>query len=263
MKSFNKIHKLLFFSIFFVIILVPILVVINFDYLEQERKIKIMTWNIGGAIGVDDIFDVDRIIDEIEANDPDIIGLQEVTDEVEINEIADELNMHYFYAEAGNTDEGNVLLSKYPIINAEIIELPLIDGSRSRVLIKANIIIGDNEWEIYVSHFSRYDKPIDHYNQARFVASLISLDPSSRVILMGDLNFEPDSAPYFELTFKRPYLKDTYRYVKDDSGYTFRSNSRFKRIDYIFCSIDLTPINSKVICSEASDHCAVITTLSN
>ena len=259
MKNIKKIHKLLFFSILVVIILVPIIVPINFDYLEQERKIRIMTWNIGGAVGVDDIFDVDRIIDEIKEKDPDVIGLQEVTDEVEIKEIADELNMHYFYAEAGNTDEGNALLSKYPIINAVVIELPLIDGSRSRVLIKANIIIGDNEWEIYISHFSRYDKPIDHYNQAKFVASLISLDSSSRVILMGDLNFEPDSAPYFELTINRPYLRDTYRYVKDDSGLTFRSNSRFKRIDYIFCSSDLTPINSEVVCSEASDHCAVIT----
>ncbi len=143
MKNIKKIHKLLFFSILVVIILVPIIVPINFDYLEQERKIRIMTWNIGGAVGVDDIFDVDRIIDEIKENDPDIIGLQEVTDEVEIKEIADELNMHYFYAEAGNTDEGNALLSKYPIINADVIELPLIDGTRSRVLIKANIIIGD------------------------------------------------------------------------------------------------------------------------
>ena len=125
MKSFNKIHKTLFFSIFIVIILVPIIVLINIDYFEQERKIKIMTWNIGGAIGVDDNFDVDRIIDEIKANDPDVIGLQEVTDEADINEIADELNMHYLYAEAGTTDEGNALLSKYPITNADIIELPL------------------------------------------------------------------------------------------------------------------------------------------
>jgi len=260
MKSIKKIHKLLLFSIFAVIILVPVIVLVNFNSLEQERKIKIMTWNIGGAVGVDDNFNVDRIIDELKENSPDIIGLQEVTDETEIDEIADELNMYYFYAEAGTTDEGNALLSKYPIKNAEIIELPLIDGSRARVLIKANILIGDTEWEIYVSHFSRYDKPIDHYNQAKFVASLISLDLSSRVILMGDLNFEPDSAPYYELTLKRPYLKDTYRYVKYDSGHTFRSSSRFKRIDYIFCSFDLTPINSKVICSEASDHCAVITT---
>ena len=189
MKSIKKIHKLLLFSIFAVISLVPVIVLVNFNSLEQERKIKIMTWNIGGAVGVDDNFNVDRIIDELKENSPDIIGLQEVTDETEIDEIADELNMYYFYAEAGTTDEGNALLSKYPIKNAEIIELPLIDGSRARVLIKANILIGDTEWEIYVSHFSRYDKPIDHYNQAKFVASLISLDLSSRVILMGDLNF--------------------------------------------------------------------------
>ena len=71
MKNINKIHKLLFFSIFIFIVLVPIIVQINIDYLEHERKIKIMTWNISGAVGVDDNFDVDRIINEIEVNDPD------------------------------------------------------------------------------------------------------------------------------------------------------------------------------------------------
>ena len=40
MKSFNKIHKIPLFSIFVVIILVPIIVPINFDYLEQEEKLK-------------------------------------------------------------------------------------------------------------------------------------------------------------------------------------------------------------------------------
>ncbi|MFX0072913.1 MAG: endonuclease/exonuclease/phosphatase family protein [Candidatus Hermodarchaeota archaeon] len=78
---------------------------------------------------------------------------------------------------------------------------------------------------------------------------------------MGDLNFAPESAAYFELAAnENPNLVDTYRSVNSDPGYTFRSNSRFKRIDYIFCSSDLIPISSRVICSTSSDHCAVVTT---
>ena len=74
---------------------------------------------------------------------------------------------------------------------------------------------------------------------------------------MGDLNFAPLSPPYAELIIK---LRDSYEYLNEDNGYTFRSNDRFKRIDYIFCSFDLEPIKSEVLCSDASDHCAVITT---
>ena len=35
----------------------------------------------------------------------------------------------------------------------------------------------------------------------------------------------------------------------------------FKRNDYIFCLYDLEPIKSEILCSDASDHCAVITTV--
>lgn len=40
--------------------------------------------------------------------------------------------------------------------------------------------------------------------------------------------------------------QDTYSYLNDDSGFTFRSNDLFKRIDYIICSHDLNPKESEV-----------------
>ena len=77
---------------------------------------------------------------------------------------------------------------------------------------------------------------------------------------MGDLNFSPDSEAYTELMDNNKVTKiDTYRYLNQDSGFTFRSHNLFKRIDYILCSYDLNPTKSKVICTRASDHCAVLT----
>ena len=221
-----------------------------------------MTWNISSAVGIDGKFNIDRIIDEINDQDPDIVGLQEFYDiNINISTVAERLDMkYYYYAEAGNTNEGNAILSKYKISNVEVIDLPLIDGTRSRVLLKVKTFIDSKDFSIYVTHLSRYDKPIDHKNQARFVANKISKSTSSRFILMGDLNFSPDSEAYSELMNNNNLIKiDTYRYLNEDSGFTFRSNNRFKRIDYIICSYGLNPTKSKVIDTRASDHCAVVT----
>jgi len=224
--------------------------------LQSKIDAKVMTWNISGGVNGNEST-LEEIIAEIKDNDPDIIGLQEVPTDMDIEELADELDMNYYFARAGDTSEGNLLLTRYPIENTESIELPLIDGTRTRVLIKAELKIKNQLVYIFISHFSRYDKPIDHWNQARDVASYISNTCPFNVIFMGDLNFAPLSLAYGEIVIK---FRDTYEYLNDDDGYTFRSNNLFKRIDYIFCSFDLTPIESQVLCSDASDHCSVITT---
>ena len=255
--------KLVYFIVLIFIIIsaaVSIIIVLPTIFSNSNKQIKIMTWNISGAVGIDDKFDVNRIIDEIDEQNPDIVGLQEVNSYVEISTLAERLNMNYYYAEAGDTDEGNAILSKYKIEDVEAIDLPLIDGTRARVLLKVRLHIDNKNFYIYITHFSRYDKPKDHKNQANFVGNLISKHTTSRFILMGDLNFAPESEAYTELMDNNKVTKiDTYRYVNQDSGFTFRSNSLFKRIDYIICSYNLNPTISKVICTKASDHCAVLT----
>lgn len=223
-------------------------------FFQNKIEAKVMTWNIGGANNESTL---EMIIDEIKENDPDIIGLQEVNADLDMEALAEELDMNYYYAEAGDTDEGNLLLTKYSIEHTESIELPLIDGTRARVLIKAEIQIKNKIFYIFITHFSSYNKPVDHWNQARFMVSVISQNSHSNILFMGDLNFAPSSLPHAELKTK---LRDSYEYLNDDQGYTFRANDRFKRIDYIFSSFDLEPIKSEVLCSDASDHCAVITT---
>jgi len=253
-----KEKQILIFLIILGMILFPAFY-FNSNLIAQKKiEAKVMTWNISAANGMDNNEStLETIIEEIEDADPDIIGLQEVTTDINIKDLADKLNMNYYFAEAGDTNEGNLLLTKYPIIHTEAIELPLIDGTRPRVLIKAEIEIKDQIFYIFITHLSRYDKPIDHWNQASFLASIISQTSLYNIILMGDLNFAPLSLAYGELKIK---LRDTYQYLNNDKGYTFRSNDLFKRIDYIFCTFDLEPINSEVLCSDASDHCAVITT---
>ncbi len=258
----NRLKLICFIFLIFIIVgsTVLIAVIVPMTFSNSNTNIKVMTWNISGAVGIDDEFNINRIIDEIDEQGPDIVGLQEVDSNVNISILGERLDMNYYYTESGDSNEGNAILSKYKIKHVDKIDLPLIDGKRPRVLLKVKLLIDGKNYYIYITHFSRYDKPKDHKNQANFVGNFISKYTSSCFILMGDLNFSPDSEAYSELMNNNKVIKiDTYHYLNQDSGFTFRSNNLFKRIDYIICSYDLNPIKSEVIVTQASDHCAVLT----
>jgi len=228
-----------------------------------------MTWNIHNAIGVDDSFNLDRLVDAIKREDPDVLALNEVdmgalkTSFVDIaSYFAHKLNMYYYYGYSFYKHYGNALLSKYPIINAEIIELPLIvTSAEPRSLIKAKMEINSSFWTVYVTHLST--KSADRLAQVPFIVNQINQETFERTVWMGDFNFEPTDTEYGLINSTTPLnFTDTYSYLNSDPGYTGHFNDDFvpqKRIDYIMCSPDIIPTLSDVACSIASDHCAVIT----
>ncbi len=235
-----------------------------------DENPKFMIWNIHNAIGTDDLFDLDRLVQDIKTQDPDILGLNEVdvrlikTASIDIaSYFAHKLNMYYVYGPTLYKHYGNVILSKYPIISAQVIQLPIVaaDG-QPRVLIKTNILINSSIWTIYVTHLSTDSE--DRLVQIPYIVAEIEKEPTfERTVWMGDLNLEPSSSEYNLInTTSVLNFTDTYRYLNSDPGYTGDFDDNLepqKRIDYILCSPDLIPITSTVYCSIGSDHCAVIT----
>ena len=261
---------------FFVVIFV--LYAISFGSIIQARSTApiqnpdptFMTWNIHNAIGVDDAFNLDRLVEQIKERDPDIVGLNEVDMGALKTSFADlpsyfahRLNMYYFYGYTFYKHYGNVILSKYPIIQAEIIPLPLIiDSAEPRSLIKAKFQISSSIWTVFVTHLSTSTE--DRLAQVPYIISEIEKESLfEKIVWMGDFNFEPSSAEYLLInTTTTLNLTDTYPFLNSDLGYTGHfdeDNLPQRRIDYIMCSPDLIPITSSVFCSIASDHCAVIT----
>jgi endonuclease/exonuclease/phosphatase family metal-dependent hydrolase len=229
-----------------------------------------MIWNIHNAIGDDDIFSLDRIVNDIKENDPDILGLNEVdlgaikTSFIDLpSYFAHRLNMYYFYGYTFYKHEGNVILSKYPILEAEVIPLPLaITSERPRSLIKAKIEINSLIWTIYLTHLSTSSE--DRLIQVPFIINEIQKEVSfENIVWMGDFNLEPTSTEYSLINSTSSLnFTDTYRFLNSDAGYTGHFDDNHiphKRIDYIMCSPDLLPTFSEVYCSISSDHCAVIT----
>ncbi len=236
----------------------------------QNPEATLMTWNIHNAIGDDDILSLDRIVQDIKIYSPEIVGLNEVdlgalkTSSIDLpSYFAHHLNMYYFYGYTFYKHYGNAILSKYPILEANIIPLPLaIPSAEPRSLIRARLQVNVSIWTVFITHLSTEED--DRLIQVPFIVSEIDKEPSfERIVWMGDFNFEPSSTEY-SLINSTSILNftDTYRFLNSDLGYTGHFDEDHiphKRIDYIMCSPDLLPNSSEVFCSLSSDHCSVIT----
>ena len=237
---------------------------------SQNENLTFMVWNIHNAIGDDDVFQLDRIVDQIKENNPDILGLNEVdmgalkTSFIDMpSYFAYKLNMYYFYGYTFYKHYGNVVLSKYPILSAEIIPLPLaMQSAEPRSVIRARIQINSSVWTIFITHLSTESK--DRLVQVPFIVNRINQESLfEKIVWMGNFNLEPSSTAYSLINITTSLnFTDTYRYLNLDPGLTAHFNENHipqKRIDYIMSSPDIIPIQSEVFCSIASDHCAVIT----
>ncbi len=238
--------------------------------LTQNPDATLMIWNIHNAIGDDDIISLDRIVQDIKKYSPEIVGLNEVdlgalkTSAIDLpSYFAHHLNMYYFYGYAFYKHYGNVILSKYPILEAEIIPLPLaVPSAEPRSLIRARLQVNTSIWTVFITHLST--KEDDRLIQVPFIVSEIEKETTfERIVWMGDFNFEPSSTEY-SLINSTSILNftDTYRFLNSDPGYTGHfddDHNPHKRIDYIMCSPDLLPKTSEVFCTLSSDHCSVIT----
>ncbi|MFX1356979.1 MAG: endonuclease/exonuclease/phosphatase family protein [Promethearchaeota archaeon] len=236
----------------------------------ENPEATVMIWNLHNAIGDDDIFSLERIVQDIQEFSPTIIGLNEVdlgnlkTSAIDLaSYFAYRLNMYYFYGYTFYKHYGNAILSKYPILDAEIITLPkAIPSAEQRALIRAKIEFNSSIWTIFITHLSTEED--DRLIQVPFIISEIEKEALfEKIIFMGDFNFVPSSVAY-SLINSTSILKftDTYRILNSDLGNTSwfdEDHNPTKRIDYIMCSPDLNPKTCEVFCSLSSDHCSVIT----
>ena len=94
-----------------------------------------------------------------------------------------------------------------------------------------------------------------HQNEIAEIRKAIDDSPYP-VILAGDFNAVPNSYEYYHLGKN---LKDTFMEVGNGSGTSFHDYQFPIRIDYIFCSKSIKPVNYQVDRSvKISDHYPVI-----
>lgn len=237
---------------------------------------------------------------------PDLMGLQEVLrfrdDRGETGqdlEIGREGGYHVAFGVATDLGHGlafgNALLSRFPIVDQNVIPLPGTDVSdQARSVLFARVRAPFGDVPVFVTHFNwKFHESAVRVAQARAVVEIMErlspygVDPFPP-ILMGDLNAEPESDEIRYLTGlatiegKSVHFADAWAWAGDGTrGYTFddengfarRSHAKSRRLDYILVrGSDFRqrgePLAARVVLDRASggvwpsDHYGVLAELS-
>jgi endonuclease/exonuclease/phosphatase family metal-dependent hydrolase len=172
----------------------------------SPRTLRVLTYNIHHAEGVDKKLDIPRIANIIKATEADLVAVQEVdfktkrTGNVDTPaELAKLTGMHVYFAKAMDYQGGaygQVLLSKHPLTDTRTHPLPPTEqGVEPRIMAEARLKIGDQSIAFFGTH-------LDHQNESRRLKQVeeiaritASLKDDTIALLAGDLNARPDSAP--------------------------------------------------------------------
>ncbi len=236
-----------------------------------------MTWNIWHGKYLREIMDY------LQTEKPDVIGMQEVIEQQREGKqfnlaeyLANELGYNFAYFMAFHTDrhtpeydQGNAILSKFPITLSEVIELSSLadyEGSavtEPRVAVQAKISINNIKFNFFNTHLGYSHGFAESEIRDRQVKKLISLLPTEKTILLGDFNSLPESntvksiAKILESADKDLNEKTWSIYPTNYRG--FKVDGLEYRIDYIFTSQDIKVLNTRLGDTKASDHLPVIT----
>lgn len=235
---------------------------------DKAIQVKVMSYNIHHAEGVDAILDLERIAKVIENSGAEIIGLQEVdnhwSDRSELEDqakwLADRLDMHFTYAANLDLDPlnpgeprrqyGTAVLSKYPIIQAENYQLTKIGNTEQRGLSETVINVKGHHLNFYNTHLAL--TAAERTIQVQEIIEIASKTEGPKVFT-GDLNARPDS---LEMQPLFANYKDSF--ADQNDAYTIPAENPTRRIDYIFTSNEIQTANAEVISTIASDHLPIV-----
>jgi endonuclease/exonuclease/phosphatase family metal-dependent hydrolase len=146
-----------------------------------------------------------------------------------------------------NGQYGNAILSKYPIEEYEVRELP--SKGEMRTLLKAALNVYGNRISFYNTHLGL--NQIERDGQVEEIIRIIGDDKN--VILAGDFNAKVD-----KLTAITANYVDCASPKNNGSKATYETEGLSERIDYIFASKAFEVETYDVPISDASDHYPVV-----
>jgi endonuclease/exonuclease/phosphatase family metal-dependent hydrolase len=231
-------------------------------------EIKVMTYNIHHAKGMDKRLDLERIAKVISESDADIIGLNEVDKHFskrslfkdQISWLANSLGLFSAFGPTISLkskqapylrEYGNALLSRHPIITNKNYPFNFLTGViEGRALLRATIQINNKSIDVSVTHFSL--NPFLQRMQTNFIVNQLHKSSNS-MIVVGDFNMKPGSRGWKTLT--REY-KDVWFLAGNGDGSTYPSMRPRSRLDYIFVSPNIKVLYAEVVTKlpNASDH---------
>ncbi|MCQ2346383.1 MAG: endonuclease/exonuclease/phosphatase family protein [Paludibacteraceae bacterium] len=258
----------------------------------QGKTITILTYNTC-RMGQFRKQPYNQVIHYIRRNDADIVCLQEVevykdNQYLTLPELRDAMRQYpytYYDFKLYNSRRqfGNVVYSKYPLINKQTVPYT----SQSNISSRCDVVVGGDTLRLFVNHlesnhFTRSDLHIDSLSseqikesaqklsrkldkarpirkqQARILRQEIKASPYP-IVVVGDFNSIPWSYTYLLIRFG---LRDCFLETsRGRLGNTFVKHHLGIRIDYILCSKSLQPVDCRIDKVNYSDHYPVNATI--
>ena len=205
--------------------------------------------------------DLSKLVHELQKSDAEIILLMEVTPDhvVQLKSIIKAYPFNIIYSPKGTRDPGAVLLSKFPILDYQIIKL----SSLGNALFEAELDIDQKKVMFYAIHGTN-PTLLDHYSDRNkhflMLANKIT-NRSMPVILAGDFNATPFS-PIFKELIKVSGLKDSREGFGWQPSWPTYLPLLWIPIDHILVSPEINVLHRDTGPFIGSDHYPVFAELS-
>lgn len=233
----------------------------------QARTVRVLSYNIHWALGMEGQYDVARIAEVIKALRPDLVGLQEVDVGVKrsgrVHEVRRLAELTGLAGRFGPTQHfegglfGNAVLTSLPILDVEIHPLPYTEATPQlqtypRGAIAVTVTAPDGKPLRFISTHFQHNAAGDRIAEAKAVNHLFAGEGDGlRTILAGDMNANPADEPI-------RILQERWTHAADkELAPTVPVSRPTSRIDYIFyrSRADFRLVDARVIPETmASDH---------
>lgn len=227
-----------------------------------------MTYNIRSGRGVDGRLNLERIAKVIEAENPDVVALQEVDvrrrrtrHQDQALELAERLGYHGAFVAAqswsqGGEEYGNALLSRYPLGDCRRVTLPKPARLpvETRCLMQCRIQWPQGEVQVWNTHLGLL--AAERRTQVQLLLEHLSENGHSPLILCGDFNARPRAK---ELLGLGTHL------TRVNSQRTFPGFLPVVHLDHVFHTPQLQVVSCFVpkspLAKRASDHLPIVVDL--
>lgn len=227
---------------------------------QAQNTLKLMSYIIKNANGMDNVCNFQRIANVINNASPDVVAIQEVDSMTNrsgqkyvLGEIADRTQMHGYFAPAIDYDGGKYgigLLTKQVPLRLQTLPLPGREEARTLILAEFT------DYIYCCTHMSLTEE--DRMKSLELVKAFTS-SSTKPLFLAGDMNAEPESG------FIKELQKD-FQILSNPKQHTFPAPDPKETIDYIatlkqnakgFAVISAKVINEPM----ASDHRPILVEL--
>jgi len=178
---------------------------------DEPVRLRVLSYNIHHAEGVDRKLDLERIAAVILSAEPDLVALQEVDRRVARSQSVDQpaelarlTKMHVAFGgniELQGGQYGNAILSRFPIQSHRNVHLPNFENGEQRGAIVATIAIPGLRESLLLlaTHLDHRRSDRERVASAEVLNRLVAEQPQRPALLAGDLNDVHGSSTLEEL----------------------------------------------------------------